>query len=477
MESHDVALERERGLHRQLSTGQLTMIAIGGAIGTGLFMGSGIAIGYAGPAAIISFAIAAVIAFLMMLSLSEMAVAHPTAGSFGVYAEMYIGSWAGFVVRYTYWAAQVIAIGGEATAVALYMNYWFPAVPKWVWIAAFSIGLVYVNARSVGNFGRFEYWFSMVKVVAIVLFIVLGAAVIFGVGTPATGFSNLFRNHGFVPNGFHGIWMAVLMAIFSFYGVEVVAVTSGEAVDPGKAIPRSMRAMVVRLVLFYLLSLFIMLSVVPWTQTGAKIITESPFVIVFAKLGIPGAASIMNFVILTAALSSMNTNLYLCTRMIFSLSRSGYAPKKLGVINRSGVPVRALLASSAGLVVAIILNVATPTAFNDLFGIAIFGGIFVWMMIFVTFLRFRPKTKTWSLPFRAPWFPLVPIVGFTLLAAILVTMATSPDWSYAWYYGAPFIVLCGVIHYLVWGRTHRGPVASGTALPSEESTDTTPKLN
>ncbi|QSO55283.1 amino acid permease [Alicyclobacillus curvatus] len=217
----DAVFERESGLQRQLSTGQLTMIAIGGAIGTGLFMGSGIAIGYAGPAVLISFAIAAVIAFFMMLSLSEMAVAHPTAGSFGVYAEKYLGSWAGFVVRYTYWAAQVIAIGGEATAVAIYMNYWFPGIPKWIWIAGFAVALVYVNARSVGNFGRFEYWFAMVKVVAIVLFIILGVAVIFGIGATASGFSNLTSHHGFMPNGFHGVWMAVLMAIFSFYGVEV----------------------------------------------------------------------------------------------------------------------------------------------------------------------------------------------------------------------------------------------------------------
>lgn len=304
--NHDQILQRESGLQRQLSTGQLTMIAIGGAIGTGLFMGSGIAIGYAGPGVIISYAIAAFIAFLMMLCLSEMAVAHPTAGSFGVYAQKYLGNWAGFVVRYTYWAAQVIAIGGEATAVAMYMNYWFPAIPKWIWIAAFSLALIYVNARAVGNFGRFEYWFSMIKVVAIILFIVLGVGVIFGIGTPAAGFSNFTSHHGFLPNGFRGVWMAVLMAIFSFYGVEIVAVTSGEAKEPDKAIPRSMRAMVVRLVLFYLLAMAVMLAIVPWDQAGAKVVSESPFVIVFSKLGIPAAASIMNFVVLTAALSSMN---------------------------------------------------------------------------------------------------------------------------------------------------------------------------
>jgi AAT family amino acid transporter len=448
----DPILEREKGLQRQLSTGQLTMIAIGGAIGTGLFMGSGIAVGYAGPAVLISFAIAALIAFLMMLTLSEMAVAHPTAGSFGVYAEKYLGGWAGFVVRYTYWAAQVIAIGGEATAVAIYMQYWFPGIPKWLWIALFALGIVYVNARSVGNFGRFEYWFAMIKVVAIILFIVLGIGVVLGIGTQGTGFANYTSHGGFMPNGWYGVWMAVLMAIFSFYGVEVVAVTSGEAKEPEKAIPRSLRAMVLRLVLFYLLSLAIMLAVVPWDQAGAKVVSQSPFVIVFSKLGIPAAAGIMNFVVLTAALSSMNTNLYLCTRMIFSLSRGGYAPRALGETTESGVPLRALLASSAGLLVAVLLNVFTPTAFNDLFGIAIFGGIFVWIMIFVTFLRFRPKTKDWDLPFKAPLFPFVPIVGALLLAAVLITMATDANWVTAWYFGAPFIVLCILVYFLIWGR-------------------------
>ncbi len=444
--------KQESGLQRALSTRQLTMIAIGGAIGTGLFMGSGIAIGYAGPAVLISFAIAALIAFLMMLCLSEMSVAHPTAGSFGIYAEKYLGSWAGFVVRYTYWAAQVIAIGGEATAVAIYMHYWFPGIPKWLWIVAFALGLVYVNARSVGNFGRFEYWFAMIKVVAIIIFIVLGISLIMGIGTQGVGFSNFTSHHGFMPNGFHGVWMAVLMAIFSFYGVEVIAVTSGEAKEPEKAIPRSMRAMVVRLILFYLLSIAVMLAIVPWDQSGAQIVSESPFVIVFDKLGIPAAAGIMNFVVLTAALSSMNTNLYLCTRMIFSLSRGGYAPKVFGQINRSGVPLRALLVSSVGLLVAIILNVFTPAAFNDLFGIAIFGGIFVWIMIFVTFLRFRPKTKDWNLTFKAPLFPVVPIVGALLLVAVLITMATDSNWVSAWYFGAPFIVLCVLVYFLVWGR-------------------------
>lgn len=447
----DPIFERENSLHRKLSTRQLTMIALGGAIGTGLFLGSGMAIGYAGPGVLISYAIAAFIALMMMYSLSEMAVAHPTAGSFGSYAEKYIGPWAGFMVRYTYWAAQVIAIGGEATAVALYMHFWIPAVPSWLWIVIFSVALVVINAMSVGNFGTFEYWFAMIKVVAIVAFIVLGAVQVLGLETHSGGFSNYVNHGGFMPNGFHGVWMGVIIGIFSFIGVEVVAVTSGEAENPERAIPRSMRTMVVRLILFYLLSLAIMLAIVPWTQAGAKVVTESPFVIVFAKIGIPYAASIMNFVVLTAALSSMNTNLYLCTRMIFSLSRGGYAPKSFGNIRKNGVPLNALLVSSVGLAISIVLNVVSPNAYGNLFGIAVFGAIFVWIMIFITFLAFRPKWQGATLPFRAPLYPIVPIVGAGLLVAILVTMLVDKDWRFAWEYGGPWLVLC-LLGYLIWGR-------------------------
>ncbi|WP_028777884.1 amino acid permease [Shimazuella kribbensis] len=448
----EAIFERENDLQRKLSQRQLTMIAIGGAVGTGLFMGSGIAISYAGPGVLISYAIAALIALTMMMCLSEMTMAHPTSGSFGSHAERYIGPWAGYLVRYTYWGAQVIAIGGEATAVALYMKYWFPAVPAWLWIIVFAAVIIFVNARSVNNFGAFEYWFSTIKVTAIIVFIILGICVIFGLGTEPTGISNYTSNGGFMPNGFSGVWMAVLMAIFSFYGVEVVAVTAGEAKDPQKAIPKAMRTMVFRLIIFYILSLGIMLAVVPWEHTGAHAVTESPFVKVFASLGIPYAAGIMNFVVLTAALSSMNTNLYLCSRMIFSLGRGGYTPKALGKLNKRGVPFNALLASSVGLAIAMLLNVLTPNAFGQLFGISIFGGIFVWIMIFITFLRFRKENgKLQSLSYHAPLHPIPAFAGLLLLIGIMVTMLFSADWQYAWYFGAPWIVLV-LISYYFYGR-------------------------
>ncbi|WP_238933429.1 amino acid permease [Brevibacillus choshinensis] len=451
MKEKDSFIERESGLHRGLSKNQLTMIGLGGAIGTGLFMGSAIAINYAGPAVILSYVIAAFIAVIMMFSLSEMAVAHPTAGSFGVYAEKYLGGWAGFTSRWTYWAAQVIAVGGEAVAVGIYMTYWFPDIPVWVWTLGFGAALIFVNSRSVENFGSIEYWFAMIKVVAIIAFIIFGMAVVLGIGTPAVGFENFTKHDGFLPHGFGGVWMAVLMAIFSFVGVEVIAVTAGEAKDPRSAVPRAMRTMVVRLIVFYFLAMGIMIAVVPWINAGAKEIAQSPFVLVFNHVGISAAAGIMNFVVLTAALSSMNTNLYMTSRMMFSLSRSRYAPQALGKLNKDGTPVNALLLSSVGVALAALISKISPLAYNYLFGIALFGALFVWLLTLLAHLRFR---KQWEqgggerLPVRAPLFPVLQIVGIVLIAAILITMGLDTEfWNVSWIIGVPWLAFLTLIYY------------------------------
>jgi L-asparagine transporter-like permease len=449
-------VDRESGLNKGLSKAQVVMIGLGGAIGTGLFMGSGIAINYAGPAVILSYLIAGFAAVVMVFSLSEMAVVHPTAGSFGTYAETYLNPWAGFMVRYTYWIAQVIAIGGEAVAAGVYMTFWVPDVPIWVWSIGFAMVLLYVNSRSVGDFGTFEYWFAFIKVVAIVLFIILGAATIFGIGTEPVGFRNLTGlPGGFMPNGFTGVWMGVLIGIFSFVGIEVIAVTSGETRDPQKAIPAALRTMAVRLILFYLLALTIVVSFVPWTESGAEVVAQSPFVRVLSYTGIPHAAGIMNFVVVSAALSSMNTNIYLCSRMLFSLSRGRYAPSFLGRLSANGTPVAAILVSGGCILLAAGLSKLTPLAYNYLFGIAIFGAIVVWMTILLSHLSFRRRHKAADLPVRMPFFPYLQIAGLVLLAAILVTMAfDTAFWNIAWIVGVPWLVLISAAYFL-WKRANR----------------------
>jgi L-asparagine transporter-like permease len=407
------AVEEGEKLSRELTAPQLAMIAIGGAIGTGLFLGSSLAVHAAGPGVILTYLIGAAIALLLMRALGEMAVAHPTAGSFGVYAELYVSKWAGFTVRYTYWAAQCVAIGGEATAIAIYCQWWFPNTPQWFWIMMFTIALLYVNARDVGSFGSFEYWFAMIKVIAIVLFIAVGMALILGLThRPAIGFANLTSHGGFLPTGLKGVWMAIVFVIFSYVGTEIVAVTAGEAKNPEVALPRAVRAMAARLILFYLGAVFVLVTIVPWTQIQpGSGVTASPFVRVFQLIGIPAAAHIVNFVVITAAASSMNCNLYLVTRMMFSLARGGYAPQHWGLVSSKGVPVRALLVSAAGLALAMLVSILAPaSAYVYLFGISLFGGLYAWLIIFVTHLFFRKRGHLGSM-----------LGGLSIVAILLTT--------------------------------------------------------
>ena len=455
MQAEDL-IARERGLKRALTPRQLTMIGLGGALGTGLFMGSGIAIAYAGPGVLLSYVIAAFIALAVMYSLSEMAVAHPTAGSFGTYADLYVHPWIGFLVRDTYWACQVVAIGGEAIAIGQYLTFWFPHLPVWSSALVAGFAIFYVNSRSVANFGTAEYWLSTIKVTAIIVFILFGVAAITGIGTPAIGFTNYSVDGGPLPHGFSGVWMAVIMAVFSFTGIEVIAVTAGEAENPDVSIPRSMKSMLLRLALFYFLALGVVLAVVPWSHSGATIVTESPFVKVFSVYGLASAATIMNFVIISAAFSSMNTNLYLCTRMLFSLARSKDAPAVLGTVSRRGVPWHAAALSTAGVLVAAMTAYASPKAWNYLFGIALFGGILTWMIILFTHMMFRrkyPPEKLAKLAVRAPFAPYLQILGLGLLLAVLVTMGLDTEfWNIAIIVGVPWVIVVSACYFVMRAR-------------------------
>jgi AAT family amino acid transporter len=439
------ALAREAGLRRELTPGQITMIAIGGAIGTGLFLGSSLSIRIAGPAVVLTYLLGAVVAFLLTLALGQVAGRHPTAGSFGVHAELYQGSWAGFSVRWTYWMTQVIAIGGEVVACGIYVQFWFPQLPLWIPVLAFSLLLVAVNALHVGAFGRFEYWFAMIKVVAIGLFILFGLALLAGVH-PAP-FPGAAGYRPFAPLGLAAIWLALPVVMFSYLGTEVVAVTAGEARDPARAIPRALRATVVRLILFYVLSMALLLALTPWREVGTD---RSPFVRVFEMVGIGGAAALMNFVVLTAALSSINTNLYLTSRMLFSLARAGHGPALFGRLSTRGAPFLGLLASTAGMALAaVVAKLAPGQAFVFLFGVSIFGGLFVWLEIFVThllFLRRHPEAA-------APWRLVASGVGLLLMTAILVTTWWVPGLRVTLQAGVPWLLLLTV----AWAIRRRRP--------------------
>lgn len=452
------AIEKGEQLSRQLTSAQLAMMAIGGAIGTGLFLGSSLAVHTAGPGVIFTYLLGAGVTLLLMGVLAEMAIAHPTAGSFGVYAELYINRWAGFTVRYTYWAAQCIATGGEAIAIAIYCQWWFPGTPKWLWIAAFSCALLYVNGRAVGSFGSFEYWFAMIKVVGIVVFVVLGVALLLGLTPrPAIGFSNLTAQGGLLPNGWRGVWMALVFVIFSYMGSEIVAVSAGEAKDPEAAVPRAMRSMIARLILFYMGSIVVLVAIVPWNQIQAgSDVTASPFVKVFQLIGVPAAAHIVNFVVITAAASSMNCNLYLVSRMLFSLSRGGYAPEVFGRVSARGTPVPALAASAAGLAFATAAALLYPdSAFVYLFGISLFGGLYGWLIIFIAHLYFRPKWEASGrrrLPVRMIGYPFTSLLGAGAILAIMATTWWVEGMRITLIAGVPWLVILSAVWLFVQRR-------------------------
>jgi L-asparagine transporter-like permease len=312
----------------------------------------------------------------------------------------------------------------------------------------------------VKNFGTFEYWFALIKVVAIVAFIILGSSAILGIGRPAIGLHNVAGlPGGFMPHGVKGVWMAVFRGVFSFNGIELIAVTSGEAEDPARVIPAALRSMAFRLLVFYVLALAVIVAFVPWTSIGAaKTITGSPFVKVFAASGIWQAAGIMNFVVITAALSSMNTNVYLCSRMLFSLSRGGYAPGALGRLSPAGTPVAATLVSGAGILAAAAVSRFTPMAYTYLFGIALFGAMIVWIIILLSHLGFRRMHRAEALPVRTAGFPVMQIAGIVLISAVLVTMGLDADWRLSWLIGVPWLLLLSLA-YFVWkaARPMRAP--------------------
>ncbi|PYU60857.1 MAG: amino acid permease, partial [Acidobacteria bacterium] len=411
-------VEREAGLHQNLSSRQVAMIGLGSTIGTGLFLGSAISVKLAGPAVILSFLGGSMIALTVMWALAEMTAEHPAAGSFGLHAEIYLHPWAGFAIRYTYWLCLVVIVGSEVVAAAIYCKLWFPGIPSWMWVAAFSAAIIYLNTVSIQNFGRFEYWLAMIKVLTIAVFLVLGTALLLGIGFPPIGAVNY---RGFFSRGWTGVLLGITMAVFSFLGIEVVAATAGEAAEPRVAVPQALRRTLFFLVLFYLGGLTLVVGIVPWNQIG---LGESPFVHVFQIVGIPAAGHVMNFVVLTAALSSAMCNLYFTSRLLFSLARGGYAPTALGRLSKLGMPVSAVLASSAGMVVAVMLShFLEATAFVFMIGVAFFGGPFIWIMILITHLAFRRANARAAKPVLrfAPSGPWSSLSGLVALLGVLVS--------------------------------------------------------
>ncbi len=454
---------REAGLQRNLSPAQLAMIGLGSAIGTGLFLGSAIAVKLAGPAVILSFIAGGCIALPMMWALAEMAAAHPAAGSFGLYAEMYLHPWAGFAIRLTYWLCMMVVVGSEVVAASIYCKFWFPGTPSWVWIGLFSVMILYVNTTNIGSLGTFEYWLSMVKVVTILAFLILGSALLFGVGFPKVGLANYSAHGGFYPHGWRGVGLGVTLGLFSFFGIEVVGSTAGEAADPKVAVPKALRRTLSALMLFYVAGLALVVGIVPWTQIGMG---ESPFVRVFQTVGIPAASHIMNFVVLTAALSSAIANLYFAARLAFSLARGGYLPTTLGRLSGKDMPVIAVLVSGCGMAAALVLSkYFQDSLFVFMIGLSTFGALFAWLMTLLTHLAFRRFHKRQAKPYLrlGPGGPWVSFAGVTAILAVMVSTWWVPGFRITLLAGVPWLASLTVC-YFVWRGSHSRKSANGDSL-------------
>ncbi|MEH7305900.1 amino acid permease [Neobacillus drentensis] len=418
---------KDENLQRGLNNRHIQLIALGGAIGVGLFYGSSATIQMAGPSILLSYLVGGLVIFTIMRALGEMAVDEPVSGSFSSYANRYLGPFAGYLTGWTYWFMWVVVGMAEITVVGVYVNYWFPDIPQWLTALATLLVITMINLTSVKAFGEFEFWFAMIKVIAIIGMIVVGLGMILlGIGNQGQpiGFSNLWAHGGFMPNGLQGILMSLVLVMFSFGGVELVGITAGEAKNPRKSIPTAINNVVWRILIFYIAALGIMMSLYPWNEVGTN---GSPFVLIFDKVGIPGAAHIINFVVLTAALSAFNSGLFSTGRMLYNLSLQNNGPHYFGKLNKHLTPKRGILFSSSILLVAVFLNYIVPEkVFMYISSVATVAVITSWTIILITQIKFRQsktKEEVRKLAFKMPLYPVSSYLALIFLAFVVVLMA------------------------------------------------------
>lgn len=447
MNNHPKTTELNRGLQQR----HITLMSMGAAIGVGLFLGSASAIKLAGPAILLAYGIGGIAIFFIMRALGEMAIQNPVAGSFSRYARNYMGPLFGYLTGWNYWFLWVITCMAEITAVGVYMEYWFPGVPRWIWALAALVMMSAVNLITVKAYGELEFWFALIKIVAIVLMIVLGVGmIVFGLGNGGipVGISNFWEHGGFLPNGLKGVLLSLQMVMFAYLGIEMIGVTAGEVQNPKKTLSRAIDSVFWRILIFYVGALFVIMSIYPWNEIGQK---GSPFVMTFDQFGIPYAAGIINFVVLTAALSSCNSGIFSTGRMLFNLAQQGEASPKFGRLNKSGVPEAAIIVSALALLVGVVLNYLVPEkVFTWVTSIASFGAVWTWAVILISQLRFR-KTLSESeqnqLAYKMPLAPYSSYLSLAFLALVIVLMAFSPDTRIALVVGPIwYVILIGVYY-------------------------------
>jgi len=424
-------------LKRGLKNRHIQLIALGGAIGTGLFLGSAGVIAAAGPSMLLGYAIGGLIAFLIMRQLGEMVVEEPVAGSFSYFAHKYWGRFAGFLAGWNYWALYVLVGMAELTAVGKYVQFWWPEVPTWATAAAFFVLINLINLTNVRAFGEAEFWFSIIKVTAIIGMIVLGLFLLFsGLGGEQAGFDNLWRHGGFFPNGVTGLVMVLAIIMFSFGGLELVGITAAEATEPRQVIPKAINQVVYRILIFYIGALTVLLALYPWNQLVATLsaagdpYSGSPFVLIFSLIGRDVAAHVLNVVVLTAALSVYNSGVYCNSRMLYGLAEQGDAPRALMAVNRRGVPVLAVGVSALITFFCVAVNYLLPQkALQLLMTLVVASLVINWTMISLTHLKFRQAMREQGVTpfFKALWTPVGNYLCLAFVAFLLGIMLLSPD--------------------------------------------------
>ncbi|MCU4496395.1 amino acid permease [Acinetobacter ursingii] len=446
-------------LQRGLKNRHIQLIAMGGAIGTGLFLGSAQVIQSAGPSIILGYAIGGLIAFLIMRQLGEMIVEEPVAGSFSHFANKYWGKFPGFLAGWNYWILYVLVAMTELTAVAKYINYWWPHIPSWVSVLFFFVVITAINLTNVKFYGESEFWLAIIKVVAVISMIIFGLYLLFTAGPDSTAsFSNLWTHGGFFPNGFDGLFYMLAFLMFAFGSIELIGMAAAEADDPKKTIPKAINQVVIRILIFYVGSLTILLSLVPWNQLDLGGLDKSPFVMIFSQLGIGWAAHLLNFIILTAALSVYNSGMYANSRMLYGLAQQGNAPAVFKKVNKEGVPIPAVLLSAVLIFGCVLLNYFVPEdALGHLMYVVVGALVLNWAMISLTHLKFRSAMKTLhhKVSFPALWSPVSNYIVLLFIAVVLYIM-----WTQGFKESVIMIPIWIVLMYVLYKLLNSKPSAS-----------------
>jgi len=435
----------QKQLARGLKARHIELIALGGTIGVGLFMGSASTIKWAGPSVLLAYALAGIIMFFVMRIMGEMLFLEPVTGSFATYAHKYISPLAGYMTAWCYWFLWVTVGMAEVTAIGIYVSYWFPTIPQWLPALA-GVGIVAAaNLAAVKYYGEFEFWFAMIKVVAIGVMLVIGTGLIFfgiGNGGHPIGFENLYINGGFFAGGWKGFIFALCIVTAAYQGVELVGITAGEAEDPQNTLRKAIKNIIWRILIFYVGAIFVIVTIYPWNQIGE---IGSPFVMTFAKVGIVAAAGIINFVVLTAAMSGCNSGIYSAARMLYTLAENGQAPKFFGKISDSGVPRNSIITTIACLLLGVVFNVIAPDSklFLYIYSASILPGMIPWFVLAISQMKFRAKWKDEMKdhPFKSPLYPISNYITIIFLSLVLVGMWFNPDTHLSLIVGFVFIAI------------------------------------